>query len=497
MARVAKGEIRQHASGRWSARIRLRGERVEIDLGHVDRLAAAERASALTELASRLAPSPHEEQSRALLALAGTIDGRSWMKIVARADDLASGRRVPVEKPAVAETVATFADRWTSGALHRDYPDHVRFKSSARKDRELFARHIVPVIGSVTIAAVTLDHADQVLAHAPRSLEASTRRHIAQALRRLLSLAAYPARLRSDNPIPAGWLPKLGPKKAKEALYPEEEAILLGCLAVPLVRRLAYGLMTREGFRPSEVARLEWADVDLARGFVRLDKNKTHDPRAWDLDRHTTHALRTYRETYPPRTPRVLAVGPKKIGTSHLAEALRADLHLAGVRRPELFERSTTRTPMRAHDMRATFVTISLAAGRSETWISDRTGHRSSTMIRTYHRASRRYAAGDLVALAPLGLAIPELRLPQDCPKPVAPNTGGSGSRAKNKQKSTMVKEDDKMLSNLPVAGSNPAGHTGFTVFVANNGGQDRLESPGCPSLGAMLGANDSAWVAA
>lgn len=493
MARKATGELREHRDGRFSARLRLRGERTEVDLGHVTRAAATERMAMLVELAATLRTSPHTEQNRALLALAGTVDGRRWSRVVAAAEDLAAGRAVPVAVEAPRETVATFAHRWTSGALHREYPDHVRAKTSAHKDAGVLGRHVLPVIGDLPIAAVTLEHADKVLARLPTQLARATRRHVAQALRRLLSLAVYPARLREGNPLPTGWLPQLGPSKAKDALYPEEDAVLLGCLDVPLVRRLAYGLMCREGFRVTEVARLEWADMDLERGFVRLDKNKTKDPRAWDLARDTTNALRTLREMFGG-SGRVLSIPGERLNRSHLAEWLRDDLRTAGIRRPELFANTSERMHVRAHDMRATFVTLSLAAGRSETWISDRTGHRSSAMIRTYHRASRRYATAGLVALAPLGLAIPELRLPQDCPKAFAPNTKKTNTAAKTKVRTMKVKKAYYQISNLPVAGSIPAGRTKNQAKGEAGGWQNRPKSPECLTLGAIVGANDGAW---
>lgn len=63
--------------------------------------------------------------------------------------------------------------------------------------------------------------------------------------------------------------------------------------------------------------------------------------------------------------------------------------------------------PTRTHDLRATFVTISLATGKTETWISDRTGHRSHEMIETYRRRSRTWNLGEF---GPLHELIPELR---------------------------------------------------------------------------------------
>jgi integrase len=68
---------------------------------------------------------------------------------------------------------------------------------------------------------------------------------------------------------------------------------------------------------------------------------------------------------------------------------LRADLKTAGVTRAELFERSAVRQPIRVHDLRATFVTVGLANGKTETWVADRTRHRSSAMINRYRRQAR------------------------------------------------------------------------------------------------------------
>ena len=59
--------------------------------------------------------------------------------------------------------------------------------------------------------------------------------------------------------------------------------------------------------------------------------------------------------------------------------------------------------------MRATFVTVSLANGKSETWVADRTGHRSSAMINRYRRHARTWAELGLGELAALDRALPEL----------------------------------------------------------------------------------------
>jgi hypothetical protein len=60
------------------------------------------------------------------------------------------------------------------------------------------------------------------------------------------------------------------------------------------------------------------------------------------------------------------------------ADLFRSDLADAHVERPELFGRSNTRRPIRVCHLRATFVTLSLANNRTEAWVADRTGHKSS-----------------------------------------------------------------------------------------------------------------------
>jgi hypothetical protein len=64
------------------------------------------------------------------------------------------------------------------------------------------------------------------------------------------------------------------------------------------------------------------------------------------------------------------------------------------------------------HDLRGTFVTLSLANGKTETWVADRTGHSSSVMINRYRRAARTAAELGSGELKPLHLAV--VGLPQD-----------------------------------------------------------------------------------
>jgi hypothetical protein len=87
---------------------------------------------------------------------------------------------------------------------------------------------------------------------------------------------------------------------------------------------------------------------------------------------------------------------------------------------------------LRAHDLRGAFVTLALARGRSESWVSTRTGHRSSLMIARYRTEASTAAELNLGWLVPLRLAIPELasvvgRQPTAADEPSA-NQGGGGA---------------------------------------------------------------------
>lgn len=297
-------------------------------------------------------------------------------------------------------TFEALGKQWTDGDIARAHPDHVRVKRTASKDAERLAV-LCKTIGRVPVKSFVLADAKRAMAALPAGLSSATRRQYAQIIGRLLALAVYPLELIPTSPLPRGFLPKVTRSKATAWLYPADDAQLLACERVPLARRVLYGFLAREGCRCDEALSLAWSDLDLTRGVVMLDENKTDDPRAWALAPGVVAALEIWREVAGPG-----ALVFQVDNEARLAEVFRADLQRAEVARPELFVRSKSRQPIRAHDLRATFVTISLAAGHSETWVMDRTGHRSSVMINNYRRAARTAAELGLGELAPLDQAV-------------------------------------------------------------------------------------------
>jgi hypothetical protein len=246
----------------------------------------------------------------------------------------------------------------------------------------------------------------------------------------LLTYAVYPLRLLPSLPIPKGWLPKGGNDKAKAWVYPSEDLALMQSRDEPLVRRLLFGVLDREGLRLGEALSLTWPDLDLDHGVLRLDTNKTDDPRSWVMGEDVTRALKAWKEMRGDKVKKSPHVFPPALIGKRwpLARQLRDGLERAGVTRPELLKPKTGRRVLRVHDLRGSFVTLALAAGQTEAWVTDRTGHKSSTMIYRYKRASRTAAELGLGWFAPLDEAIPEF-----APKPRqganGVQTGGSSRR--------------------------------------------------------------------
>lgn len=161
------------------------------------------------------------------------------------------------------------------------------------------------------------------------------------------------------------------------SLYPSEDAAPLAWSeerlrvekkhyerpGIPLGRRMLWGFLAREGARSSEAVRLRiGSEVALDRGVVKLDGNKTDDPRAWAMDVDVVVALRAYVKRRNAKEGAILFVNDDGIGfeDESLAKLLRADLNAAGVTRSELHENGENKRRMRAHDLRGTFVTLSV-----------------------------------------------------------------------------------------------------------------------------------------
>lgn len=433
MSRAITGKpFLRHA--KWYVRIPITGEhdRPAIHLSTCtadDEPKASERGKLMADLASQMKTAGHVDVLRQVLEMAAASDGDELAEVKKFVDGVARGELVPdlEARTAAANTFRAVAERWTRGELAELYPDNVATKTTADTDVLRLEKHVYPHVEHVPIAEFTLEDAERVMKALPKTLSPASRRHVATLMHRVLGLAVYPLKLRAATPLPRGWLPRIGPRKAMSSLYPTEEAELMAYRLAPLEHRVLYGFLAREGCRRGEAFALLWSSVDLERGVLTLDKNKTDSPRAWALDRGVVRGLARWKKLRGIADGDdghvfVDVDGKPFDEEDRLASKLRDYLKAAGVTRAELFEKSATRIKLRMHDLRATFATLSLAAGRSESWTCDRGGWTTSAMLNKYRRAARMAEELGLGSLLPLDEAIPELR---ESPRPIATEANG------------------------------------------------------------------------
>ena len=238
---------------------------------------------------------------------------------------------------------------------------------------------------------------------------------------------------------------------------PSEEAKLLagrttgGGDPVPLEYRVAYLFTHREGMRKGEVRRLTWGDLDLARGMVALDENKTDRPRSWVLDPGVAKVLARWKAHQgDPKAGQPVFPG---VAWDRLALIYRAHCEAVGIDRGRLFEKKANKLRLRAHDMRAFFITAGMFAGRDALWITDRTGHTTLGMLRTYERDVRRWRE---LGEAPVDadVAIPELAAASNGGKrggnPVDPEVGEAVSTRDHVAKAEVAEWQTQRIQNPP-----------------------------------------------
>ncbi|MBX3125553.1 MAG: site-specific integrase [Polyangiaceae bacterium] len=391
------------------------------------------RRSIIVELSERLEGAGHLQQAELLCEKAAACDAETFPRVVELAKGLLTGTMKPARPLSAGTpkihgtmhggmTVRDFSEKfWTSNELARRYRRQVKVIDHTENIRRM-RTHVFPVvfddrpIGDTPLDEFTLEHAEHVLSQA--SLPEGSVRHVAQCLHRVFKLAVYPAKILKQTPFPPGWLPIKNDLKERTFLYPKEEAPLMRLTSLPLVWRVFFGFCAREGLRRHNAVTVEWAALDLDLDTITLDVTKNGRGGFWKLDPGTAEALRRWRRLCPsdryvfpaealPRHRKRLGGTPLSVGKA--AEKLREALVKAGQDRAQLFARSDHRIRLRAHDLRATFVTLALALGQTEDWVMQRTGHLSSATLGIYKRNAKTAKEINLGWLHPMHEVIPEL----------------------------------------------------------------------------------------
>jgi integrase len=335
----------------------------------------------------------------------------------------------PIVAPAIGTPrfswiVSTAIDRWTLEA--HVYDVKTRGESA-------------PAFGELDVAVVTSDDIARVMGAQPADHRAETRVKMYNRLHRLFELAEFPCRLRPEgtNPVKKYLRPAPDADKLFCFLYPSEVLSLLGHERIPLPRRVLYALAVFTGQRKGSLFAMRWKHVDVDHGTLASFKTKTGRAQYFVADRGLMALLQAWHEhqgkpgddvPLVPSAIDALGCEPKRLAT-----ALRDDLRAAGVTRAILFEDDEANVePLRFHDLRSTFCTWARRAGKSDAWISERTGQEvTGNMIDRYDRGAQTLADLEYAPFPDISGAIPELAdtrsrlphaLPQGAPESLSPS---------------------------------------------------------------------------
>lgn len=98
-----------------------------------------------------------------------------------------------------------------------------------------------------------------------------------------------------------------------------------------------------------EAAHLTWGDVDLSKGLVSLDENKTDRPRSWVLDPGVAKVLAAWKKACgkPKNSAHVF----RDVAWDKLEPAYRDHCEAVGITRARLFQAKANKLRLRAHDI--------------------------------------------------------------------------------------------------------------------------------------------------
>lgn len=411
--------LRETKSG-WSARIRMgsvgdKAQRPWLPMPAMKATEAESRHERLQRLATEFVRAGKAAEAERALRICAEQPTMKAFEVAERAARRSLTEAVDAKNEGP-RTFRDVAELWTSGALHTSHPDEVPAKVEAARtmDRAIL-RTFFPLLGNVPMAAITRADTDKAKLAVPASLAPSTRRVYLSRCRYIFKLAQK-LELIETLPLRPSFVPKRVAGREFWFLYPDEDERLVSCPEIELAFRLLYGFLTRNGSRISETLRLTYGHIDWRRGVVRIEKHwtKTKRGRFWKLDSDVLRALRRQFIATGRDSSRAIFTldDGRRITRAMVDTRFIADLRTAGIDRAELLDSTADSRRLRAHDCRATFVTLARKMGRrfdgsteivmTDRWIMDRTGHETIDMLAKYERFVRHAASLDLGWFAPL-----------------------------------------------------------------------------------------------
>jgi len=296
------------------------------------------------------------------------------------------------------ETVFEYAKRWLVARDGR--------VASVRDNRGHLQEHVLPVLGALSMPAVTSKDIEALVSALDRKVRdgkigAKTAKNVWGTCSKLFDDATHakPAEgLRCLEKDPTEGV--RGPDddeadKLLQFLYPSEVASFLSCEEVPLVWRVNVAVGVYLCPRDGEQRALKWSAVDLEHGVVTVAE--TYDRRKREDRAGTKSGAARVVPIRPELAPLLKALRDATGGVGlvcplpafrTMARGLRRWLKHAGVTRAALHATSTVSKQLRWHDLRATGLTWLAVEGGSPTMIRDVAGHTQTSMTDRYMRSA-------------------------------------------------------------------------------------------------------------
>jgi integrase len=287
-------------------------------------------------------------------------------------------------------TVAQLSERWMREVVK------LKRKPRTQKDyAQLFAKKINPVIGSISVAALSWEDVNALhgaMAKTPRRAN-----YVVATIRALMNYAEK-LKLRSYKSNPTRdveffpekdrerFLSEIEMAKAAEAIATAERDGRIGPHAAAGLR-----LCLLTGARRGEVTAAEWSHVDWQHRFIRLPDSKNNKPRTVHLSEAAIDVLRSV-----PRIGKFIIAGTKPDEPfKNLSRSWIVAREYAGLQ------------DVRLHDLRHSFASLAASQKMSLQMIGRLLGHRATASTARYaHLALDAVAAANDVVGAAMTAAI-------------------------------------------------------------------------------------------
>lgn len=250
------------------------------------------------------------------------------------------------------QRLGEFVERWL-----QDFARHNVRSTTYERYGQLVRCHVTPALGTMPIVRLTPQAIERFWNGLPKT---TTAHHVAALLRQILTYAVRRGII-LQNPSEMVALPKRTPPSLK--VWTPDEAMKFLDAARSSPHYLFYALAIAAGLRAGELLRLQWGDLDLARGILNVSSGKTMNARrAVLLPSQLVAELRQRRGVgLVFRTPKGT---PLNLNTLRYRDFL-PTIEDAGVPR------------IRIHDLRHFHASYLLANGADLASLSGRLGHSS------------------------------------------------------------------------------------------------------------------------